>query len=167
MIYPYTKNAQIYSCPSLSTAQNMKNDDLANQCAANPVTCKTGTAYSWNDVNNIGRVGIVSANEYDPVLMAAVTHPAETLMIMDGRDWDAVWASDMTDVPTGTYYGNAWQGPNTTNKEPGLRQPNYRHNGGFNAIWYDGHAKFLKKSMKATAQYPAGSPYYWYLTKPE
>ena len=99
--------------------------------------------------------------------MAVLTNPSETLMIMDGTDSDAIWTSDMTDVPKGSYYGVNWNGPNTTGAVPGLRQPRYRHTGGFNAVWYDGHVKFLKKSMKATTQYPAGSPYYWYLVKPE
>ena len=81
----------------------------------------------------------------------------------------------MTDVTPATYYpGTADQ--MVVDQQTGFNGKNggnssTRHGenapgGGSNYLFYDGHLKFLKTSMKSTAQYPGGSPYFWYLRKP-
>ena len=50
LIYPYTKSAQIYSCPDLSTP--LMNDGITN-CTTNPDICNGGrgvVAYAYNDL---------------------------------------------------------------------------------------------------------------------
>ncbi len=172
MTYPFVRSTAVYHCPDAPTPIYVPNDNMDKQCDVNPNFCDTvkgGTNYSWNDVNGaispqVTHVGWPSGanNEYDPVGLSALGAPAETLMLVDGQDWDAIWAADMTDVPKQMYFGDGWPGPNTPNQQPGLRQPFYRHSGhsGFNALWFDGHVKFLRNSLKNN------TPYYWYFTKP-
>ena len=163
LLYPYTKSVAVYDCPDLNIRDNMNS---SMNCTVNQDVCANGTAFSWNDVSQLmnpqTNIGVVPYHEDVP--LADVDAPSETLMLMDGANWDNAWAADMTDVPNKTYYGVTW--PGISNGMPGSRQPAYRHTSGFNALWYDGHVKYLRNSMKVTPTYPMGSPYYWYLAKP-
>jgi len=118
LCYPYVKSVQVFSCPDQAVTQNPLNDDLGNQCKSNPQFCKTGSGYSWNSIgNNPGaQIGFVG-DEYVGVTLANVAVPTETIMLVDGRDSDAIWSGDMTDIPAGSYYGQNWPGPNTTGKK--------------------------------------------------
>jgi len=178
MILPYAKSTGIFSCPDKPTSTNMNNDNMCGgaSLAFNRELCTAtnGGGYSWNAVNNNGtgetgaRVGLANnGGEADGVPVAVVSEPTETLMIMDGQGWDSSWANDMTDIPKGTFYGNNWDGTNPGNL-PDCWVPNRRHGShdGFEALWYDGHVKYMRNTLKKTARYPGGGPYYWYVVKP-
>jgi len=177
LLFPYTKNAQIYYCPDADDHDHF-NDDGSNNCVTNPHTCGgtagvgTGlgpTDYCYNSISefNTGNNNGDQANNK----LASIDAPAETLLLMDGRGnggaaygFINVWRSNETDV-NGTFYGNVWNGnSNPANSvEPYYRHPKYS---GFEVAWYDGHVKYLKTTLKPTGAYPGGSPYYWYITKP-
>jgi prepilin-type N-terminal cleavage/methylation domain-containing protein/prepilin-type processing-associated H-X9-DG protein len=178
LIYPYTKNAQINYCPDAGDGDHF-NDDGSNNCTTNPHTCgQQGsppngfgagpTDYAYNSMNaiNVGN----QINDQASDKLASVDAPATTLLLMDGRGnggstygFINIWRSDETDV-RGTFYGNFWNGNLTASVTPYKRHPN---GNGFDVAWYDGHVKSLRTTMSPTGQYPGGSPYYWYITKPE
>ena len=75
---------------------------------------------------------------------------------------DNVWISTSTDI-VGTFY----TGANTSTWAGNLNfpyTPGKVHNGGdgSNALFYDGHVKYLKTTRYAG---DGGSPYYWYVNK--
>lgn len=77
---------------------------------------------------------------------------------------DMFWADDMADVTAGTYYGTNWRGPVS-----GANHVDARHGSmdSCNYLFYDGHVKSMRNTIKKTGMYPDGGPYYWYLVKPE
>ena len=167
MIYPFTKAVGVYNCPDDNA--NMLNDGWGGQCDVDPNTCKNGSAYSWNDLNggvdNIP-VGIPpTGGEAQGVPLSMLTSSTETIMIMDGNGWDAIWPDDMVDVTAGTYYGKVYRGPVSGGGSNGVQ---HRHGSmdSANYLFYDGHVKSMHNSMKVTPTYPGGSPYYWYIIKP-
>ena len=176
LLYPYTKSVQIYACPDASSGDHFTNDAM-DDCVANPKTCGTllsngrgtgSTDYTYNSIS-VFNIGNQHGDEAGNPL-AGITAPAETLLMMDGRGnggsrfgFSNVWRSDETDV-NGTFYGNNWVGNPVNSVTPYHRHPK---DGGFEALWYDGHVKYMKSTLKPTAQYPQGSPYYWYISKPE
>ena len=173
MIYPFTKSVGVYNCPDLTG--NMFNDDLGIQPTSNPNTYKNGSAYSWNDLcNGVDQipVGLPPGNgptgnrESQPVPLALLTSSTETIMLVDGHGWDALWPDDMIDVPAGTYYGKVYRGLVSFGGGAGVH---HRHGSqdGSNYLFYDGHVKSMRNSSKPTPTYPGGSPYYWYVIKPD
>jgi len=190
MLYSYVKSGGVYTCPDQPTAQNLTNDGMCDVAgtsyAFNKDICivkSDGTiqgsynSYSYNNVQDNGksemgaRVGIFDDGpEWESQSLSSVTEPSETLMIMDGgpgpNAFDTTWANNMTDIPAGTFYGNAWGGPAHLADSGWV--PNKRHGSkdGFEALWYDGHVKYMRNTLKPTPRYPGGSPYYWYVVKP-
>jgi prepilin-type N-terminal cleavage/methylation domain-containing protein/prepilin-type processing-associated H-X9-DG protein len=157
LLQPYVKNQKIFQCPS-SIGTHMTNDNVAN-CTYNPLTCGlNGLDYAYNGVIspvNIG--GGPDGSDSAHVPLAAVTAPADTIMVMDGgpAGFYNVWQSADTDI-NGSFYGQTWSGNPTT-----PNTPKKRHADGSNVLWYDGHVKFAKNT-----RYSNGSTYYWYITKP-
>ena len=170
LLYPYTKSLQVYSCPD-STAHYSQNGCVIQ--AQNPMTWNQGKGemdYAYNSVqdfpigNTHNTVGFGFDDQaQDPI--ASIDQPTETILLVDGNalgsePWYNIWHSQETDV-NGTFYGQNWAGNVTTPSAP------YgRHTDGANYLWYDGHVKYMKNSLKSTQLFPGGSPYYWYITKP-
>ena len=180
LIYPYTKSTGIYFCPDADDNDHFNNDG-SNNCATNPLTCGVKpsppngygagpTDYAYNSINYFGNA-IGWNDDRAQAKSAAITAPAETLLLMDGRGnggstygFINVWRSEETDVK-GTFYGQTWNGNPTGSVTPYRRHPKGE---GFEVLWYDGHVKYLRNTLKATGMYPGGgSPYYWYGAKPE
>ncbi len=158
MIYPYIKSTQIFGCPSAGPDSRFTNDDV-NNCAANPITCNATINYAYNSITapNVGNSNGDRSNNPS----AAISSPAETILLMDGRSTGGrfsfynVWRTDETDI-NGSYYGQTWNG-NVTDPST----PFKRHLEGANILWYDGHVKFARST-----RYGNGSSYYWYINKP-
>ena len=161
MTYPYTKSAQIYTCPSGGAEQRFVNDQV-NNCTLNPNTCNAVINYAYNSITdpNVGNANGDRAN--NPA--SSVTDPATTILMMDGNGKNDqyyafynVWRTNETDI-TGTYYGKDWGAPTRPEFN---RTPSRRHLEGANILWYDGHVKFARNT-----RYSDGGPYYWYIAKP-
>ncbi len=188
LIYPYTKNTQIYFCPDSSPTDRFNDDNSHRQCTNpntwGPIAGKTydpantcnnygygPTDYAYNSISSVG----VGNNNGDQAnnKSSAVTSPASTLLLMDGRGnggarygFINAWRTDDTDI-NGTFYGSTWKGQldKTKSVSPYMRHPK---GDGFLALWYDGHVKYLKSSASPSTTYPGGgSPYYWYVQKPD
>jgi prepilin-type N-terminal cleavage/methylation domain-containing protein/prepilin-type processing-associated H-X9-DG protein len=184
LLYPYTKNAQIFYCPDAGDDDHF-NDDGSNYCVLNPHTCGQQpsppngygagpTDYAYNALSsvNVGNASnaVWGCSDSAQNKQAAVTTPAETLLIMDGRGnggaqygFINIWETNQTDV-AGTFYGNQWNGNQANSVTPYYRHP---QGAGFDVLWYDGHVKSLHNTLKPTSMYPGGSPYYWFIGKPE
>jgi prepilin-type N-terminal cleavage/methylation domain-containing protein/prepilin-type processing-associated H-X9-DG protein len=146
-----------------------------------------GVSYGYNCIINDGGDAPDSpgtggnGNDGFHVNLSQVTSPAETIQFIDEKQapyqgWEVnTWHTKCTDV-RGQFYGDKWQGiptpdPNTNNGNQAIQddyvaQGGYKHTGGTNYLWYDGHVKWARNSLKVTPLYPGGGPYYWYVTKP-
>ena len=178
LIYAYTKSTGIYFCPDADDNDHFNNDG-SNNCTTNPLTCGTkpsppngfGAGPTDYAYNSFSQFGLGNPDDRGQIKLAALTAPAETLLLMDGRGnggakygFINIWRSDETDIK-GTFYGNAWNGDPATCVTPYKRHPKGE---GFEVQWFDGHVKYLRNTAKATGMYPGGgSPYYWYISKPE
>ncbi len=187
MLYPLTKSTGVFQCPDISPYRYT--NDGAGDCRYNPISCgatggtATGpgiTTYAYNAIIDnrldgnrdigVGHTGQDSAHD----MLSLFTSPSETLMLTEGNNRtfnstkppgiageDNVWTTRSTDI-VGTFYtgGNAskWDGNLALPYTPGK----VHNNGdGSNALFYDGHVKYLKST-----RYPTdGSPYYWYVNK--
>jgi len=165
LLQPYTKNTRIFLCPDVSPTGHMNNDGV-NNCNPNPLTCSNnGIDYAYNDLINPGNIsGNPNGSDDGHIGLASLSAPADTIMLVDGRQggFYNIWRSEDTDVQ-GSFYGVTWNG-NVTNSNT----PHTRHSGGFNTLFFDGHVKTMKNTKRGTGLYPGGgSPYMWYVTKPE
>ncbi|HEY3330857.1 MAG TPA: prepilin-type N-terminal cleavage/methylation domain-containing protein [Capsulimonadaceae bacterium] len=178
MLFPYTKAAATYSCPSLtgkayplqtwSANGNAKNKDVIA-----PINAKGGISYAYNSLLNMNRytaydgaaIGAKSAySEGGAIAARNVQAPAETIMICDV---DATKVKDPGAVGTYTDFNNTeFSILYTTDLDESAQaafigsvkaRPLLAawHNDGGNIAYYDGHAKW------ATAT----KPYEWYLNK--
>ena len=135
MIYPYHKNADLIMCPDRNEAQNI------NYQAFNPavplLTKRPGYGYNWGPINYRGG-GLLerqqaapwdATKQYNPgKSLAAVQYPAGTFIFGDTHDTPR--------ATIGISFGaDSYRGTNNA----GLR-----HQGQFNYVFVDGHAKSLK-----------------------
>jgi len=193
LLFPFTKSAAIYTCPDNSPDDNLQgscgnrlgdkyNIDIGSRDVNNPLVINkgVGVSYGYNCIINDGDTkncpgtgGCIQNGDGGHPALASVSSPAETIMMLDekqapGNGWEVnTWHTKNTDIK-GSFYGDTWQGSPTLN----TTNDNYvnfgkKHTDGLNILWYDGHVKWQKNTLKVTAQYPGGSPYNWYLAKPE
>ncbi len=185
MLYPFVKSTGVFQCPDI-TLRYTNND--AGDCQVNPIGCgATGgarygpgiTTYAYNaiinnrdDGNNSIGVGHINYDRAQDAL-SLFSSPSETLMLTEGNNRtfnntnppgiageDNVWTTTSTDI-----VGKFYTGSNASTWNGNLAQPytpGKIHNGGdgSNALFYDGHVKYLKST-----RYTDGSPYYWYVNK--
>ena len=185
LVYPYVKAYKVFTCPdqtahptndNFSADGNQDEPPDANGVAANPdiinLKCPAdpcGSDYGYNGMMNDAwthGIGVVGVGDGNGVPLAAVTNPSDTILITEARGQDNTWYSDMVDSPGGTYYGDSWNKAGSWLSNGDHGNFDKRHTGGANVLWYDGHVKFLKSSLKRTQAFPGGSPYYWFLAKP-
>ena len=189
IIYPFTRSYGVYLDPNQITHMNNDNMSYAaypNGQLVNQDICPGGTAqpcggdYSMNCITTTNDGGTyqmvppgtggVQYGDDQGASLAAISSPSDTIYITDGRLQDNNWDGSYTDVTPGTYYGDTWTtegGCNWGCSPPTHDNFDKRHSDGANVLWYDGHVKWLRSSMKTTGKYPGGSPYYWYIVKPE
>ena len=147
-IFPYVKNAQLYCCPSGNSPPRISGlPDGWDQYAFGSTSPKyifpgpTSRGYGWNDrmfyEGNVGLSGL---------RLAAVTMPAETLMMGDGAHMCGisgtfVFANVCCDSSLGSSDGSL----NGIDAATGQPSPDSygRHNGGSNIGFADGHVKWL------------------------
>lgn len=165
-IYPYVKNSQVYGCPSDRAQLTPSNsnvywwtttgdvDALVNTYNFQPTLTKALMSYTANE-------GLLNGGTFGSTADAAVSKPAQVLLIADGINGLTAANGNLPDPNNpndpnhqyilrrvayangcdGTWYGDgpvalpAWDGNNCT-----------RHSAGSNIGYADGHAKWLKNS---------------------
>jgi len=137
IIYPYTKSAQVYYCPSSSST-------------ASPTS------------KNYGADSQVMT-PYNGRSLASVESPAQKYMIMDFSEYSAD-NSYITGTPITNYYlpGKGNGGGVCTSADP-AECTTGRHFDGVNMAFADGHVKWLKSSEVVTQakNYATGNPNSW------
>ena len=134
MIMPYMKNDQILICPSFDGV-------FTSTCGAahhKPSSYLSG-GYAVNAWQNVGQLG---TTEYGPAYgrgrkLASINRPAEIIYACD--------------VSTASGSTNCFQIAVATQMVGGsldgsVYAPSKRHNGGFNAVFCDGHGKWLAQN---------------------
>ena len=190
MIYPFTRSYGVYLDPNQTS--HMANDNLniakypggglinKDICPGAP-NQPCGVDYSMNCIitpndggtypsPKIGTGGTGDEGDGEGANLSVLSAPSETIYMTDARMQDNNWDGSYTDVTPGTYYGDKWTtegGCGWGCSPPSHDNFDKRHTEGANILWYDGHVKWLRSSMKSTGKYPGGSPYYWYVVKPE
>jgi prepilin-type N-terminal cleavage/methylation domain-containing protein/prepilin-type processing-associated H-X9-DG protein len=140
LLYPYIKNADIFRCPS---DRNPNQNWSQNTPQANVRWC----SYSMNAINNAAsrwtsplsvtrtgvRMNITLPNSFSGgtgvnIPIARLDEPADTIFLVETNSGiqPEIWRDLQTD------YSNA---------DPRIPR---RHNEGFNIVWADGHAKWVR-----------------------
>ena len=178
-LYPYTKSTGVFTCPDGGAGNNLESscgynlgDPGVNQiipgAAGSAVNKGPGVSYQYNAIQDPPAGVGVNNNDSHHATLAEVDSPAETIQMLDGRDapgqgWEVnTWHSDNTDVPAMTYNGDTWHGPGNDRNVVYGKQ----HTDGLNILWYDGHVKWARNTLKVTPNAPQGGPYFWYIHKP-
>jgi len=189
LIYPFTRSYGVYLDPNQTNHMNNDNMNIAKYpggglinkdiCPGAPnqpcggdysMNCIISTNGGGNSPNPAPGTGGPNGNDSLGASLASLSAPSETIYMTDGRMQDNNWDGSYTDVTPGTYYGDVWTtegGCGWGCSPPSHDNFDKRHTDGANVLWYDGHVKWMRSSMKSTAKYPGGSPYYWYVVKPE
>ncbi len=121
---PYLKNIQIYECPSFDNVYN------PGHCENR---ARPGTGRNWA-VSAVegpgGDLGWIARKKE-----TRLEHPAEFIMF-----------GDSSCMGFGPYGGTPFTDWRDMTAARGLGADNYRHNGGVNCGFADGHAKYMKPS---------------------
>ncbi len=131
-VAPYLKNAQMLRCPS---------DTSPYYDGANPPAVVTPCSYGFNinplstETGGLITVGMAGRS------MAIQVKPAEKIM----------WCDDETVISSGICPNTSWTGDVKGFGDDVDTAANSRHNGGVNAVYCDGHAKWCQAGGNATA----------------
>ncbi len=125
LIDPYTKNHSIFLCPSM-----IQKPDPATWWTSGAKDAGYAMSYTWT---------FPYGNENGPYPLDAAPDPASLIYIIDGTGMTC-WGYD----PTNTHGNNSY-----------FNKVKMRHNGGANAGWVDGHAKWESASALE------GHPEWW------
>jgi prepilin-type processing-associated H-X9-DG protein len=155
LLFPYTKNVQVFICPSVST-RGPGGDQYQAYCSPDlkpyPDLRRCGYGFNFGHVNyGGGDPYFYSAGETKS--LAAIGEPARTLYIADSSlgsanlnaGWQDIWCPNLPHKKKlasqlDVYAKNKTFGPPpNTNIAP-------RHAGGANAVFMDGHAKWYPRN---------------------
>ncbi len=158
-VNPYCKNLQVFDCPSFKLWKTV----AAPISGAGGTSIQTGGYGAVREVlGYAGGLGYYNSGNdtwapwANPNLsgygkpQAAMTMPAENILVCDSPNyvcereyWDRTDNTTQPDAATATDYGNSYYFVHS------------RHNDGANAVFADGHAKWLKRGIKG---HPASHP---------
>jgi prepilin-type N-terminal cleavage/methylation domain-containing protein/prepilin-type processing-associated H-X9-DG protein len=148
-IYPYVKNSQIFRCPS---------------------SLNQGTSYSSLRVANYGvNQYVIGSSSSSPIKLAQINTSSETYMIMDAGQYNLSYAAASSTAPaaggqagSSNYVPGACVFNGTTMASVSWSWQRddcntYRHLGGVNIAFADGHAKWLNYQTVAKESQNAGA----------
>ena len=158
VLYPYTKNWQLFVCPSARKISTNASDACDPTKINTTGYYPTGSyGYNWNQLGYYG-------SSLVDVSMAAVTNAAETVMF---TEISGLEATSYIDVPTawGTDRSSYYCEDGQTTKVIGNGRGRWHFNGS-NVVFVDGHSKWMK--WETLGSYNGTTPHnYWFLrTKP-
>ena len=154
---PYVRNEAVYSCPSM--AQHIRYTYLRPFGLPNPlikdyIANASGGAYNSTRIGNwdygpAGGRGIrgpfINNWQNPSVGLMEIEDVAGTIAIADGFRSFEMWRIEQSDAWMNSGFGPSFLG-NEANNNPPTGHIHKRHNDGFNAIYCDGHAKWVKNS---------------------
>jgi len=130
---PYTRNTGIWHCPSSSLAKTDQGGAIT-----------THFGYNIRYLTTM-RPDFSNANGHTAVALAAVTAPAETVMLSDAKaSITPSWCGDDGKflLPPSAASAHCWG------------RPNFLHAEGSNLLWLDGHVKWFKAGGFYAGQAP-------------
>jgi prepilin-type processing-associated H-X9-DG protein len=146
LLQPYVKNRDVFVCPSWSDVEVRA---LHVGEKAQPWKWSYG-ANNWHwypggfnqDPDLIGPMGINRVTTYFNATEASVQFPANTLYMMDAI------SQEIYKPPQHDYCndGNGYDKPTSYKGSPARGLVHFRHSDGFNAVFVDGHAKWLRRT---------------------
>lgn len=132
LIDPYVRNPQMFICPTFGSAVTITCGSAYPQ---HPTNFAHGgyAANAWRDVGQRG------TTEYGPTYgtgrrLGTISRPSEIALYVDVGTQTTLSACYMIAVVTQMVGGSLDGGAYSVSK---------RHNGGFNAVFVDGHAKWM------------------------
>jgi hypothetical protein len=165
-IYPYTKNSEIYLCPTSTQhprdAQGRPQPTYYNY-GANYLMLRDGRYFPGGP--NEGDSGVA----FSPVKMASINEPARIYVIMDSYNYRTL--PDRVITPNsgwGWLPGSGSVGFALLYDFAHCRLQFKRHFGGVNITFADGHSKWLKSSavLSEARKCVAGSNCAWFYNTP-
>jgi len=153
MIQPYIKNENVFTCPSVQrlTTEATRPKQMAGWTV--PLYSFNGYGVNYLHVIQYGP-GDATGKTMGPKRLAALSRPAETIMIADGqgaKDWTAGmgWNAIYCVVDPGP----SWYAKEGLDKTWALAD---RHNGGGSYIFADGHARWMRRDAVINGPREAG-----------
>ncbi len=148
MLQPYCKNRQILQCPSASVPS------LFSPAVAgfpNGISREWTYHYAINDIRDVNEVRLGAAHQH----LAAFTKPAETVLIVDGYPVAEEPNESAGESPE--RHEIRWVWGRRDNVRNSLDDGNPRHQGAFNFVACDGHAKIRKREKLGDGTYLGGT----------
>jgi prepilin-type N-terminal cleavage/methylation domain-containing protein/prepilin-type processing-associated H-X9-DG protein len=149
---PYINSEPVYSCPSArphGTWTELRPPGTPKPLIKDYIANAQGGAYSES-----GKKDWVSAN--GPFInnwnnpsrsMAEIQDTTGTIAICDGNtNAFEIWRLEQVDAWYNAGFGPAYVGNSPDTRNPTMGHVSKRHIRGFNAVFCDGHAEFVKKS---------------------
>jgi prepilin-type N-terminal cleavage/methylation domain-containing protein/prepilin-type processing-associated H-X9-DG protein len=141
-IQPYIKNENVFTCPSVQrlTTEATRPKQMAGWTV--PLYSFNGYGVNYAHVIQYGP-GDATGKLMGPKPLAALSRPAETIMIADGqgaKDWTAGMAWNA--IYCAAEPGPSWYTKEGLDKTWALAD---RHNGGGSYIFADGHVRWMRR----------------------
>ncbi len=146
LLQPYVKNRDVFVCPNWSSV-----DVYATAPGAPKQTVKWsygGNNWHWwpngekNDPDLLGPMGVNRVGLNINASEASVQFPANTLYLMDAVSQE-IWSPPQHDYCND---GKGFDKPTNFKRYPARGFVHFRHSEGFNAVFVDGHAKWLRRT---------------------
>lgn len=153
LLYPYSKNAGIWSCPDFPAGYWAFNQPyLAGYpyCQSTQIS-STSLYHMGYGVNGLLMLGYVQAAPYS---MTTLANPASTGMFGESNGIDGSFTGWCSNTIGGVYHVY-WLNSDPTQ---GWYYGWARHSNGSNFVYSDGHAKFNIPSLLTAAQASGGTP---------
>jgi prepilin-type N-terminal cleavage/methylation domain-containing protein/prepilin-type processing-associated H-X9-DG protein len=150
MLSPYTKNREIFHCPSASVKLGLQ---------ASGVSQEFSFSYAMNDIHDGAGHSIGAA--FQP--LAVISYPADTLYIVDG--WPAASEAEAGSYPERHEIGWVPAGYGAPGGGLHARDPivypyddgNGRHTGSLNFLACDGHVKTRRRQQRPDGRFEGGT----------
>jgi prepilin-type N-terminal cleavage/methylation domain-containing protein/prepilin-type processing-associated H-X9-DG protein len=146
LLQPYVKNRNVFICPSWSAV------DTYSPAPGQPVQkirfSYGGNNWHWwpngtgKDPDIIGPQGVNRFTLYYNISEASVEFPANCIYFMDGTV-EELWSPLYHDYCNN---GQGYDKPTMLQGYPVRGRVHFRHNGGFNATFVDGHARWMRRT---------------------
>lgn len=145
MIQPYMKNRQILDCPSSTTKIKWSAPLLPSWPQG--ISLEWSYNFAINDIRDAQALRLGAAHQ----ALAAFTRPADTVLIVDG------WPAAAEPAAGEERHEVAWVWGQRDSVHNPLDDGNPRHQGGFNFVMCDGHAKSRKRDARTDGTFSGGT----------
>jgi prepilin-type N-terminal cleavage/methylation domain-containing protein/prepilin-type processing-associated H-X9-DG protein len=153
LLNPYVKNNGVFVCPNWSTTYNYGRDSFPpGEGAGLRVLRYSYGGNNWviwppkdGQIDHIGVMGLNRPGWSIVGTEADIQNPADVIIMVDAISPE-FWTPALHDYCNN---GAGYDKPQTSAGYPVRGNVHFRHSGGFNALFVDGHVKVLRRSKMA------------------